>query len=301
MSGPIGDRTHFSGLNSFSSRKVSARSPDFLLEVSTSIQHRDRRICLALYNHRVLTTHQIKELFFENDRVCRRRLAKLKELGLIKTFRPKAARGSYPIHHILGDLGVYLVAAELGLEPKQLGLRKDRMTKIAFSPKLSHQLAVNSFFSRLAWDCRHAHGVRLVVWRGELQVARRWVKGFSVPDSEGIVRSSQRETQFLLELDMGTENLQRIRRKLWDYNELLWGIGPHAQHWLLFCLPDPQREVSVRDVAEDYRRTWVATSTLPRHFDNPLGPNWLPIGSEARYELPYLPQIPKKESPYAED
>lgn len=298
MGGPAGDKTHFPGLHSISPREASRRSPDFLLEVSTSIQQRDRKICLALYNHRVLTTHQIKELFFENDRVCRRRLANLKELGLVKPFRPRAARGSFPNHYILGDLGVYVVAAELGLDAKDLGLRKDRMTKIAFSPKLSHQLAANSFYSRLAWECRHTQGIRLLFWRGELQVARGWFKGFSVPDGEGRIRSESGDTCFLLEMDMGTEGLERIQRKLYDYSELLDGSGSYSQHWVLFCLPDPAREANVRRVAERYRRIWVATSTLPRHLNDPLGLNWLPIGDEQRHALPYLPPIPKKKSAY---
>lgn len=302
---PIEDRTHFSSLHSShssSTRKVRpSQSAEFLLEVSTSIQPRDRLICLALYNNRVLTTHQVKEIFFENDRVCRRRLAKLKELGLVKPFRPRAAQGSYPNHHVLGDLGVYVVAAEIGVDVKDLGLRKDRMTKIAFSPKLRHTLAVNSFWSRLAWECRHVEGFELAYWRSELQVARKWFgEHWAIPDGEAAVRSGSGLTRLFLEMDMGTESPQRLQRKFFDYSELL-GLSrdpPYGQHWLLFCLPDQAREASVRKAAAGYcHRIFMATTTFPRHLHDPFGLNWLPMGDEQRYALPYMPAIPQEKKP----
>ncbi|MCA1841260.1 MAG: replication-relaxation family protein [Actinomycetota bacterium] len=289
------DRTHFSKLHALPRKVPNNRSAEFLLEVSTSIQPRDTKICLALYNHRVLTTHHIKELFFENDRVCRRRLERLRELGLVKPFRPRKAQGSYPNHHVLGDLGVYVVAAELGTDVKALGLRKDRMTKIAFSPKLQHQLSVNSFFTKLAWECRHGSGIRLTSWRSELQLAKGWWEGYSIADGEAKLWSAYGKTSFLLELDMGTESPQRIDRKLFDYGHFL-EFGAYEYHWLLFCFPDASREASFHRNAR-HDRTWVASTTLDRHMGDPLGINWLPLLGEERYALPYLPAIPSRERP----
>lgn len=146
MTRPVGDRTH-PPLRSFSShRRVSKTSPDYLIQVSTAILPRDIDICMYLYRHTVLTSHDLSDLFFDSDRRCRARLLKLKEYGLVASFRPPADVGSRPNHFVLGDLGAYVVAAQLGVEVKELGLRKDRLTAIRFSPKLGHLLAQNFFF-----------------------------------------------------------------------------------------------------------------------------------------------------------
>lgn len=104
--------------------------------LASFLTSRDRKICLDLYEHKVLTTHQVVDLYFDSQRVAERRLLKLFQYGVVLRFRPVLERGSSPHHFVLGDLGAYVVAAELGVEVKELRLAKDRLAKLAYSPRL---------------------------------------------------------------------------------------------------------------------------------------------------------------------
>lgn len=294
--GPTGGRTNSPQRSSIafaSQQRGPSKAPDFLLQIASSIQRRDRQICVHLFNHKVLTTHHIQDLFFENDRVCRRRLAKLAELGLIVPFRPQASRGSYPNHFILGDLGLYLVAAEFGVEVKELGLKKDRLTRIAFSSQLDHVLAINSFMCSLIATYRHEQGDHQVVrWFGERQCAGKWGKDLLYPDAEVIIHAHSEYRNLFLEMDMGTENLKRLEAKLPRYSYLYRYLNDMAHH-ILFCFQTVSREASARRVLN-----WplpIATAVYERHIADPSGPNWLQIGSEERIRLSELPLLKQGE------
>jgi hypothetical protein len=59
------------------------------------LDERDHAILLALLKHKVLTTEQIKILFFCSLRRCQHRIKELKDLGLIASFTPRSvARNS---------------------------------------------------------------------------------------------------------------------------------------------------------------------------------------------------------------
>lgn len=108
---------------------------------------------MDLYEHKVLTTSQLTDLHFDSQRATERRLLKLYQHGVIQRFRPVSEMGSYPFHFLLGDLGAQVVAAELAVELKDLKLAlklaKDPLVRIAYSPRLGHLVALNTFFTRL--------------------------------------------------------------------------------------------------------------------------------------------------------
>lgn len=298
--GPIGGRTNSpqrSSIALVSQRRALSKSPDFLLQIASSIQRRDRQICVHLFNHKVLTTHHIQDLFFENDRVCRRRLAKLTEFGLVVPFRPQASRGSYPNHFILGDLGLYLVAAEFGVEVKELGLKKDRLTRLAFSPKLNHLLTLNGFFCRLIRECQRTDDQRILAWFGEKQCAKRWGEVALYPDAEAVVGTRDKPAKFLFEMDMGTENLKRLEEKFARY----WKVNDFHQdiaHSVLFCFLDPRREAVARKIL-DRPPLPVFTGTMDRHMGDPLGPNWLGFKTETlRWRICELPRFVSRSDEY---
>lgn len=290
MSRPVGSRTH-PPLRSFSShRRISKTSPDYLIQLSPAIMPRDINICMYLYRHTCLSTHDITDLFFGSDHCCRKRLLKLKEYGLVASFRPPAERGSHPNHFVLGDLGAYVVAAQMGLEVKELGLRKDRLTSIRFSPKLPHLLAQNSFFCRLVGAARSTTDHQVAQWLSEREVGRRW-QGIVQPDGCGEIHGPGRTCRFFFEMDLRTESLERLSRKLDGYRMAFQVDRP--PDLILFCLPDDRREASVR-------RTFkiaglpIATTTMARHWNDPLGPNWLLAASEERLQLLDLPSREKR-------
>lgn len=249
--------------------------------LASFLTSRDRKICLDLYEHKVLTTHQVVDLYFDSQRVAERRLLKLFQYGVVLRFRPVLEQGSSPHHFVLGDLGAYVVAAELGVEVKELRLAKDRLAKLAYSPRLAHLVASNDFFSRLVRACRDSDDVSVTHWWGEDRTRRRWGQ-FVWPDAFGQLQHSGRKQSFFLELDLGTERPWRLAAKLDGYRDI--SLVKQSPGLLLFCFPDHRREASARKALKPCGMT-VATSTIERHSQEPLGENWLALGASRRASL----------------
>jgi hypothetical protein len=242
---------------------------------------RDLQICLHLFEHRVLTTEQISELHFSALRRARRRLLRLTQLGVLERFRPRRETGSHPLHYILGEVGLAVVAAYRGVEEKELGIRQDRLRGLAYSPRLPHLVQVNGFFSRLGYECRRRAESRLTEWWGEARCAANW-GGFVRPDGLGAVSAQKRTLRFFLEVDRGTENSSRLERKLVGYRRVA-GF-PDAPDVLLFVFHSGRREAEARKVLSDPGMP-VATTTEVMATDDPLGPIWLRLRGERRVTL----------------
>ncbi|MGQ0678403.1 MAG: replication-relaxation family protein [Actinomycetota bacterium] len=105
-------------------------------------------------------------------------------------------------------------------------LAKDRLAKLAYSPRLAHLVASNDFFSRLVRACRNSDDVSVTHWWGEDRTRRRWGQ-FVWPDAFGQVQHSGRKQSFFLELDLGTERPWRLAAKLDGYRGRLVGQAVH--------------------------------------------------------------------------
>lgn len=255
------------------------------LHAASFLTSRDRKICLDLYEHKVLTTNHLRDLYFDSRRVAERRLLKLYQHGVVQRFRPALERGSSPFHFLLGDLGAHVVAAELGVELRDLKLAKDRLVRIAYSPRLGHHVALNTFFSRLIHGCRQTEECRVTHWWGEDRVRRRWGQ-IVLPDALGQIEGPGVERRFFLELDQGTESPSRLARKLNGYQEA--SMVPESPRLLLFSFPDHLREASARKALRPSGLI-IATTTAARHASEPLGENWLLLGATRRLTLMELP------------
>jgi hypothetical protein len=241
---------------------------------------RDLEICLQLFEHKVLTTEQISELHFSAIRRARRRLLKLSQLGVLERFRPRRQTGSHPMHYILGDVGLAVVAAYRGVEVKELGVRQDRLRGLAYSPRLQHLVQVNGFFSRLGYECKRGRS-QLTEWWGEARCAANW-SGFVRPDGLGAIGAPERTLRFFLEVDRGTENSSRLERKLAGYRRV--ARFPDAPDVLLFVFHSGRREVEARRALSDPGMP-LATTTDDQTSEDPLGPIWLRLGGERRVTL----------------
>ncbi|MQA92785.1 MAG: hypothetical protein GEU90_21615, partial [Gemmatimonas sp.] len=110
-------------------RSKPPRSP--LLTLAGRLTSRDRSLCQDLFEHRLLTVHQITELYFPSGHTARRRLVELYRLAVLDRFQPQAV-GSAPYHYVLDHLGARVVAAERGLEFKELRFRKEDVDRLPF-------------------------------------------------------------------------------------------------------------------------------------------------------------------------
>src|SRR5581483_11635071 len=128
----------------------------FASRLASRLTERDRQIALDCYDHRLLTTEQLRRLHFATRRVAQRRLSELHKLHVLDRFRPAWQRGegSTPFHWLLDHAGALVVAELLDLPVEQLAWRRDHALAIASSSKREHQLAVNEFFTRLADEAR---------------------------------------------------------------------------------------------------------------------------------------------------
>ena len=77
--------------------------------------------------------------------------------GVVDRFQPFVTLGTAPMHYVLAPAGAAVLAAEDGLDVKELGYRHDRVFGIAHSLRLAHTVGVNEWFTALVDRARHPH------------------------------------------------------------------------------------------------------------------------------------------------
>jgi hypothetical protein len=253
-----------------------------LQEIAASLTERDERICVDLFEHRILTTIQLFELHFPTYARARKRLLELHRLGLTWRTRPPKHPGSFPWHYILDEPGALVVAESRGIEQNELGFRFDKALGMLDSHRLRHLRETNGFFTRLTYACRTSQRpYRLAEWWGERRCAQRW-QGLVRPDGLGRLQGPKGSVTFALELDRGTESRDRLAEKLERY--LLIAPGPDAPDAVLFCFNSVEREQSAREVF-GHPGVSVATTSAERHLGDPLGVVWRPVREDLRVRL----------------
>jgi hypothetical protein len=261
-----------------STRDIRSR----IQRVAASITDRDQLICIDLHEHRVLTTEQMFELHFSSPQRARSRLSRLHAMGVLWRNRPRAQLGSLPWHYTLDAIGAQIVAEHLGLEFKAVGYREDRKRTLVDNPRLAHTRAVNGFFTRMHHIARTTEEtVRMIEWRGEAWCARRWQEHVR-PDGFARIEDASGFLEFVLELDLGTENRGRLEDKMERYRVL--ARAATAPDVVLFCFPSEAREASARHVLGGTAMP-VATATIGQHLADPFGAVWLPLDADRRVRV----------------
>jgi hypothetical protein len=279
----------------------AANNADHQAVLAGRLTPRDRWIIRMLHEHRVLTSHQITALAFPSFRSGRMRLRELFQWGVVDRFQPFITTGTAPMHYILAPAGATVLAAEDGLDVKELGYRHDRAFGIAHSLRLAHTVGVAEWFTALVDHARHsetaAHST-LGAWWSEARCARHF-GDLIKPDAYGRWANADREIEFFLEYDFGTEVLGKLAGKLAGYAALAAATGITTP--LLVWLQSSRREATARRLLA---RAWrelddprsVPVATAAAELLNPEAPHpspadeiWLPLdatgGSGARREL----------------
>lgn len=197
-------------------------SDDDVLRLASHLTERDRHIANDCFEHRVLTSSQIKRLYFGGTRSANARLGMLYRLRVLDRFRPSLpmGQGTAPYHWILDEAGARIVADHRNVDRAKLGWEHSVAASIATSQKLSHHVEVNEFFTRLAVEASAA-GSALSEWYGE-RTCHHMFSGIVVADGYGVLNvRGGAPLHFLVELDRGTEASVRLRKKAEDYELIL--------------------------------------------------------------------------------
>ncbi|MDT8916059.1 replication-relaxation family protein [Amycolatopsis sp. PS_44_ISF1] len=271
----------------------AAGSVEHQAMLAARLTTRDKWLLALLHEHRVLTTGQIQDAAFPSGRSTRQRLRDLYLWRAVSRFQPFRQLGSAPMHYVLGPAGAAVLAAEHGLEVKELGYRHDRAMGIAHNQRLAHTVGVNDFFTSLIARTRHNPRAEAVVaWWSESRCARHF-GDLVIPDGYGRwhtrYRGGAREAEWFLEFDTGTESLTKVGRKLTGYARLAESTGIATP--VLLWLPSARREAGARTALarvhadlDDPRAVPVATAAADlldpaAPHPSPADAVWLPLTS----------------------
>jgi len=248
----------------------TANSADHQAALAWRLTPRDRWIIRMLHEHRVLTSHQITALAFPSFRSGRQRLRELYQCSVLDRFQPHVTLGTAPMHYVPAPAGATILAAEHGLDIKDLGYRHDRAIGIAHSLRLAHTIGVNDWFTSLITATYAGLSQSAVsAWWSETRCARHF-GDLTKPDAYGRLTTPGREIEFFLEYDLGTEALPKLANKLSGYAALAQATAITTP--LLIWLPTARRETTARRLLH---RTW-------RDLDHPHA---VPIATAAADQL----------------
>ncbi|MEU4252457.1 replication-relaxation family protein [Amycolatopsis sp. NPDC026612] len=225
---------------------------------------RDKWLLALLYEHRVLTSTQVQDAAFPSGRSARQRLRELYLWRAVSRFQPFRQLGSAPMHYVLGPAGAAVLAAEHGLEVKDLGYRHDRAMAIAHNQRLAHTVGVGDFFTSLIARSRRfdpePNGEGVTAWWSESRCARHF-GDLVIPDAYGRWSTATGELEFFLEYDTGSESLTKVSRKLLAYARLADSTGIATP--VLFWLPTSRREAGARSALTRIHADLDQTADVP--------------------------------------
>jgi hypothetical protein len=291
----------------------AANTADHQATLALRLTARDRWIIRMLHEHRVLTVHQVTACAFPSVRSGRLRLRELFQWSVVDRFQPFITRGTSPMHYVLGPAGAAVLAAEDGLDVKELGYRHDRAIGVAHSLRLAHTVGVSEWFTALIAHALHTPDATVDAWWSETRCGRHF-GDLITPDAFGRFTAGGREIEFFLEYDFGTEVLAKLAGKLTGYAALAQATGITTP--LLVWLPTARREAAARRILarvwqelDDPRSVPVATATAElldpaTPHPSPAAPVWLPLdasgGQRGRRPLHHLPDCwPRMAAPAA--
>ncbi|OLE28997.1 MAG: hypothetical protein AUG49_00860 [Catenulispora sp. 13_1_20CM_3_70_7] len=245
---------------------------------------RDGEMLRMLVEHQVLTVGQLAVALFPDVRKCRARVALLRALGLVETFRPPLQRGTSQTHCVATARTVSLLVDQDAVSPRFRRASVGGATAIALRPDLGHLRGVNEVFCQLLGHARRTPGAALETWRSERSTTRALGSRLR-PDGFGRWRDGDTWCEFFLEYDTGTEPHVRLLAKLIGYADLAESAGAACP--VLFWLPNAQREAHLqRHLAGTPPRVPVATTWGDPARTNPAGPIWRPAWPATPDRLP---------------
>lgn len=226
---------------------MSARAEQEAVTIARRLDSRQREILLALFDHELLLTYQLKVLFFSSLRRCQQVLRGLLDEGLVARDYPsqEIGVGKGQSHFTLTELGVRVVAVTLGVPRAQIEWMP-RQSFHASDRHLQHLLGINRFFvSLVEASLLHAdHGLEKWVTERYVRTRKSWIRH----DGFGRYQHPGGACDFYLEYDRGTEWHDQLVTKLRGYAlmAIKWTEEENPREFvnLLVVVPTGKREAA---------------------------------------------------------
>jgi len=248
---------------------------------------RDRSIVLAVHENRFLRRDQIERLFFTTTSACNARLVKLYQHRFLDRLFLPVDIGSSQAVYALDRFGAGIVAQTRNVPASAIGWRR-KHNRVEFF-FLEHTVAVSELNVALQLALRERCDAGLIAWRREAYLKRERVQDpedcearlWVAPDAFFGISAPQGRCFFFVEVDMGTETLERVRRKLVAYREY-WKSGAYLERYgcksfrVLIIAQGPDRLANLILMAADLgARNMFLFALAQSVSSNVLGPIWL--------------------------
>jgi Replication-relaxation len=245
-----------------------------LADLAARLTDRDRQLCRLLYEHRVLTSHQLTDLAFGHLDTAEDRLRTLTTLEVVDRFRPRRDTGSAPYHYVLGPLGAAVLAAEQGSSVAELGYRRAATLAIAHHRRLGELVGADGFFAALAGYARRHPDAELVLWWSPRRCQATW-GALVQPHGFGRWREREAVLDFFLECDSAADAPGRLTAALAGYDELARAT-PRLATVTLVWTDTTEREAEIRRGLPS--RACLVAAATKQGGRNPAEAVWLPLG-----------------------
>jgi hypothetical protein len=227
-----------------------------------ALTDRDKEIILAVEENRFLKRDQIERLFFGTTSACNARLVKLYQHRFLDRLYLPVDLGSSQAVYALDRAGAEVVASERERPISKIGWRR-RHNRVEFF-FLEHTVMVAEVNTAIQLALRAKSDIELLAWSREAFLPTHRVQDPDdceswlpvAPDAFfGLARPEGRSF-FFVEADMGTETLDRVRRKLVAYREY-WKSGAYREHYgfknfrVLTVTSGPDRMANLVHVAQE--------------------------------------------------
>jgi hypothetical protein len=247
---------------------------------------RDREIIRAVHENRFLRRDQIERLFFSTTAAANARLLALYQHRFLDRLYLPVELGSSQAAYALDVQGATLIAREEHLHLSQVTWRR-KHNRVEFF-FLEHTVLTAELHVALQVALRGREDISLLEWRRDAFLTREKFPDLEYDERRLIVAPDaffglalpEGTAYFFVEVDLGTETLERFRRKIVAYQEY-WRSGRyherygHANFRVLTIGEGPQRLANLITLAgEEGAKNMFLFAPASEVSARVLGPIW---------------------------